>query len=363
MNRYRELYRAEQLPVFQNRMFATSEEAVACAKGDIFLAQDMETGLVSNRAFRPDLMQYDADYQNEQALSSTFRAHLDEITGIVDAHFRSRSLIEVGCGKGYFLEHLDTLGFEITGLDPAYEGSNPKVIRKHFSRETGMQAEGIILRHVLEHIQRPREFLSELRKANGGGGKIYIEVPCFDWICEHRAWFDIFYEHVNYFRLGDFRRMFGHIHEAGHMFGGQYLYVVADLASLKDAAEGGVVPFVFPPDFTATAERYAATIKARRSAQGGTGSSIVWGGASKGVIFALFMQHAGAQIDWVVDINPAKQGRYLATTGLRVSSPEEMMELVVPGSDIYVMNGNYLREIQQMTQYRFNYLTVDHENF
>ena len=164
-----------------------------------------------------------------------------------------------------------------------------------------------------------------------------------------------FYEHANYFRLDDFRRMFGRIHEAGHVFGGQYLYVVADLASLRDPTQEPAGPLEFPADFAASIGRFAERINGR-----GT-RAVVWGGASKGVIFSLFMQRAGAQIDCVVDINPAKQGRYLPATGLRVSSPGEMLTQIPAGSDIYVMNGNYLPEIRRMTQDRFNYLTVDHE--
>lgn len=361
MSNYRELYRAEQLPVFQNRMFRTAQEAMACARGDVVLMQDPKTGLIFNSAFQPELMQYDADYQNEQAVSSVFRTHLEEITQIVDRHFRGRGLIEVGCGKGYFLEHLAALGFEITGIDPAYEGGNPRVIKGSFSRDAGLEAEGLILRHVLEHIQQPADFLADLREANAGGGTIYIEVPCLDWICRHRAWFDVFYEHVNYFRLDDFRRLFGRILEAGHVFGGQYLYVVADLASIRQPSTGKEGALDFPADFTASVERYAGRIRARRAAQRVSGNSVVWGGASKGVIFALFMQRAGAQVDFVVDINPAKQGKYLPATGLRVASPDELMEQAAPGSDIYVMNCNYLPEIRLMTQDRFNYMMVDHE--
>lgn len=350
-----ELYRAEQLPVFQNRMFRTAAEAKACARGDVVLVQNTRTGFVFNSAFRPELMQYDADYQNEQAVSSVFRAHLDEITRIVDRHFRGRSLIEVGCGKGYFLEHLQGLGFEITGIDPAYEGNNPRVVKTRFGREMGLRADGIILRHVLEHVQQPTAFLAELREANGGGGTVFIEVPCLDWICRRRAWFDVFYEHVNYFRLDDFRRMFGRIHEAGHLFGGQYLYVVADIVSLRDATLEPTAPLAFPADFAASIGRFAERINRRGS------RAVVWGGASKGVIFSLFMQRMGAQIDCVVDINPAKQGSYLPATGLRVSSPGEMLTQIPAGSDIYVMNGNYLSEIRRMTQDQFNYMTVDYE--
>lgn len=81
-----ELYRAEQLPVFQNRMFRTEAEATACARGDVVLVQDSRTGLVFNATFRPELMQYDTDYQNEQALSAVFRTHLDEVTRIAERH-------------------------------------------------------------------------------------------------------------------------------------------------------------------------------------------------------------------------------------------------------------------------------------
>ena len=39
---------------------------------------------------------------------------------------------------------------------------------------------------------------------------------------------------MNYFRLSDFTRMFGNVIESGRLFGGQYLYVLADLATLRD---------------------------------------------------------------------------------------------------------------------------------
>lgn len=360
MSTLKELYRAEQLPVFQNRMFHSEGDAQACAKGDVVLVQDLETGLIFNQEFRPELMQYDADYQNEQAVSSVFRAHLNDVATIIRKHLDRMSLIEVGCGKGYFLEHLTELGFEVTGLDPTYEGSNPNVIRANFTPEVGLSADGIILRHVLEHVRDPVGFLDHIAQSNGGRGRIYVEVPCFDWICAHRAWFDVFYEHVNYFRLSDFHRIFGTVHEAGHIFGGQYLYVVADLDTVRVPRQDAKEEFEFPDDFLATVGRYAEMIRARADSE--EHHTVIWGGASKGVIFALFMQRAGVEIDYVVDINPGKQGKYLAATGLRVSSPEEALSLMACASTIFVMNGNYLPEIRQMTDNKFDYLTVDHED-
>ncbi len=40
MKRYREIYRAGQLPAFQNRTFHSEHMVKNCIKGDVVLAQD-----------------------------------------------------------------------------------------------------------------------------------------------------------------------------------------------------------------------------------------------------------------------------------------------------------------------------------
>ncbi len=348
----RELYRQDRFPIFQNRMYDTQAEAMACPRGDIRLVEDLESGLVHNADFDPALVDYDRNYQNEQANSAPFRAHLDWVASLISSTMGLEELIEVGCGKGTFLEMLADQGASITGFDPTYEGNNPLIERHYFGPGLGLEARGLILRHVLEHIPSPYSFLQNLAEANGGQGLIYIEVPCLDWICDNRAWFDIFYEHVNYFRLADFHRMFGRVVASGTCFGGQYLYVVADLASLRppqyDPADGAR----FPADLAAAATKGAA--------RAGT-SDVVWGGASKGVIYALLRARAGVPVAHVIDINPAKQGRYLAATGIRVQSPDQVLPTLPDTARILVMNPNYLQEIRQMSNNTFTYIQVPND--
>lgn len=350
---YRELFKIVGLPVLQNKTFADRITALDCPKGDMEMVQDMQSGLIYNVTFNSSLLEYDIDYQNEQAFSSIFKDHLVDVKSIIERHFigNDRSLLEVGCGKGYFLEYLRQCGFTIRGVDPAYEGTNPDIVRALFEPSVGLTASGIILRHVLEHVSDPFDFLLSIAAANGGKGKIYIEVPCFDWICEHRAWFDIFYEHVNYFRLVDFYRMFGKVYEGGHVFKGQYLYVVADLASLQKPVININDNFTFQHDFLSDVDRFAAIAKSSRS--------VIWGGASKGVIFSLYMQRAGADIECAIDINPAKQNRFMAASGLRILSPAEGIASIQEGDYIFVMNANYLQEIITQSNNQFNYITVE----
>ncbi|MCQ9424907.1 class I SAM-dependent methyltransferase [Pseudomonas sp. LJDD11] len=353
---HNELYRASGLPVLQNRTFADQATAKAYASADVVLVQDLHSGLVYNAAFDPQKLSYDSDYQNEQAHSAHFKAHLEAVEHIVKQHFVGQRLIEVGCGKGYFLEQLRGKGFDIVGIDPAYEGDNPHVLKAPFTPDAGLSADAVVLRHVLEHIPDPLAFLHTIAQANDGG-RIYIEVPCLDWILEHRAWFDVFYEHVNYFRIEDFRRMFATVDEAGHLFGGQYLYVVADLASLRDSLPPAE-PVQVPDNFCHSIGR------ALQIAQVDGGQPVgIWGASSKGVIYSLFLQRAGVSVDQIVDINPAKQGRYLPLSGLRVSSPEEAMQALPAGAHLFVMNSNYLDEIRHMTDERYVYHAVDDATF
>ena len=345
------LYEQVGYPIFQNRMYDSALEGKECPKGDIRLVEDGVTGLVYNAAFRPDLMNYDGNYQNEQGVSSYFCQHLDAVAEIVDRHLGRQRLVEVGCGKGFFLELMLKRGSDITGFDETYEGANPRVRRQYYGPGVIDRAEGLVLRHVLEHVQNPYSFLQLLRDANGGSGRIYIEVPCLDWIFEHKAWFDIFYEHVNYFRLTDFYRMFDQIHDCGHLFGGQYLYLVAELSSLRSPVYDADDPVRFPADFTRQVD--APISLGNRCA--------VWGGASKGVIFTLLKTRAGYAVDVVIDINPAKQGKYMAGTGVQVRSPDQVLSELPHGSTVFVMNSNYLEEIKRMSNNAYHYIGIENE--
>lgn len=348
----RSLYLQDGLPIFQNRMYDSAEAARCCPKGRLELVEDMKTGLVHNAAFDATLLDYDGAYQNEQSHSPLFKTHLETVADLVETHLGRKRLVEVGCGKGTFLEMLLARGAEVVGYDPTYEGFNPLVRREYFTEELGITGDGLILRHVLEHIKDPVSFLYRLAAANRHRGLIYIEVPCLDWICANRAWFDIFYEHVNYFRLSDFHRIFGRIVHSARAFGGQYLTVVADLSTLRRPVRDPVDAVDFPLDLTE-----------RLMSQTGqdNGQVVVWGGASKGVIFSLLRERAGHPVDRVIDINPAKQGRYLAATGLRVLSPAEGLADLAPGTRIYVMNPNYLEEVRVMAGPDFTCIGMSHD--
>ena len=61
---------------------------------------------------------------------------------------------------------------------------------------------------------------------------ILIEVPDFDWIIKKQAFWDITYEHVNYFSKTTFLKLFYGRTKIINLFKGQYLLVLAKLSRL-----------------------------------------------------------------------------------------------------------------------------------
>jgi SAM-dependent methyltransferase len=343
------LYDLDGVPTLQNRVFDSIEAAKQSPTGNLRIVQNQLTGLIYNKAFDPELLTYDSNYNNEQSLSPAFQAHLSNVKSVIARWLGKEGLLEVGCGKGYFLRLLREDDFDVLGCDPTYEGTEPGIIKDFYHSGLGITQKNIVLRHVLEHIPDPVGFLQVLNDVNGGG-KIYVEVPCMDWIVKHRAWFDLFYEHVNYFRLNDLRAIFGNVSDCGHIFGGQYLYIVADLSSVRVPQKNPGDQFNLPADFRADFASIRAGVE-----------NVVWGAASKGVIYSLQARQAGYSLRFAVDVNPAKQGKYLPVTGIEVISPERALRELPQNTHVLIMNSNYRDEIIEMSQQQFTYTVVDND--
>jgi SAM-dependent methyltransferase len=271
------LYAVDGLPLFQNRTYANLEEARAAPTGRLELMQCERCGFGYNARFEEARMTYDDAYQNEQGYSGAFCEHLEKVCEIVlaDAQPGGR-ILEIGCGKGTFLGLLKAKGARVRGFDPAYEGSDPDVVRDYFRPGSVIApADLIVLRHTLEHVAQPLAFLRQIAEANEGRGKIFIEVPDFDWIVAQGAFWDLFYEHCNYFGRGALSALFRQS-QWHSLFGGQYQGIVAELGSLVERVQvNAPVLHAAIPDL---AQRYDEVLDRSPIV-------FVWGAASNGVIF------------------------------------------------------------------------------
>lgn len=318
--------------------------------GPLRLRRNSELLFVENEAFDPDLITYDENYENCQSYSLKFKEHMISVLNLLKTLLpKGSTLVEVGCGKGSFVDLVQTDGyFEIRGFDSSYNGSNPAIEKRYLTSEDRITADLIVLRHVLEHIHNPYNFLSML-KVVFGSAKIYIEVPNFDWIVSNNAFFDITYEHVNYFTQHSLKSLFySSGSTTGLLFDDQYQYVISDISWLNPNFHklynfGSWTLLSLDQMFSSmnTKIQYLDQLANNRSV-------FLWGAGTKGAIFLAHCARQNTLIDkikFVIDINPNKIGKYLPGAKIKIRSKDEFFSTVVPGDVLLISNPAYNDEI------------------
>lgn len=337
---YFPVFQQNNVPLFQNKVYPSREEALDAATGKVELVQSSLSGFIFNKTFDPQLMNYDQHYQNEQSNSVVFQEHLQSVLNLLKSFgIEGKKVVEVGCGKGVFFEMMLNAGIDCWGFDPTYEGKNQRIKKEYFDeKQNDINADVIIMRHTLEHIPQPFSFLHTIARANHYTGFLFVEVPTFDWIVKKNAFWDIFYEHCNYFTETSLGSIFDYA-KTGSFFGGQYIYLWADLSRLKMTITPGAnfsrMQFL---SFNKKLDEYKSKLNENTSIA-------IWGAGAKGSTFLNLLDKGRKFIQYVIDINPAKQNRFVAGTGHAILAPSCLQER--PVDNILIMNENYIEEIKK----------------
>ena len=348
---YREVLKMDSLPIFTNKTYNSYEEAIICKTGTVNLVQSLISGFIYNLNFETKKMKYDSNYNNEQGYSNTFLNHLNDVAKIIYNEVDTNSkIIEIGCGKGLFLNKLKNEGLNIIGFDPTYEGVNDNITKDYFSAKYSTKADFLILRHTLEHIKDPFTFLHVIANANNYVGKIYIEVPTFDWIVDRSAFWDITYEHCNYFTEQTLSAMFNKS-TTGKLFGDQYIYITANLSDLKFKISQENIKTHDTSKFFSKILSYQRQLELMNDLA-------VWGGATKGLLFLNQIDPKKNKIKYVIDLNPAKQNRFMAKSGHKIFSPSIIENNGI--KNVIVSNENYFNEIKEsLVKFDINVLKLE----
>ena len=346
------VFKQTNVPIFQNKVYPAVEQALSAEKGEVELVQSTVSGFVFNKAFTSHVMNYDVHYQNEQSNSDVFKDHLHNVLQLLKSFgIENKKIVEVGCGKGVFFNMMLDEGIDCWGFDPTYEGNNERIKKEYFDEsQKGIAADVIIMRHTLEHITRPFSFLHTIAKANEYKGFLFVEVPTFDWIADKNAFWDIFYEHCNYFTEQSLGCMFDDA-ITGNFFGGQYIYLWADLSKIKNTIPDNV-------DFNKfDTSAFSKKLAENKAMLNNAGSFAIWGAGAKGSTFLNLLDTKRNAVKYVIDINPAKQNKFIAGTGHPIYSPDIL--LTEPVENILIMNENYTSEIEiQIAQYKISVKTL-----
>lgn len=347
-------------PVHQNRLFDSEVEARSAALGDLTLAACGSCGFVFNATFDPQNVAYDERYDNSQICSPFFESYVDDLVqDMVERGVRGKRIVEIGCGKGYFLRKLieadpgnTGVGFDTTFTGAASDiGGRLTFRREYFSHHAiAPPPDVIVCRHVIEHVPDPVAMLRSIGASLRGSShtRLFFETPALEWILENEVVWDFFYEHCSLFTADSLAQAFHAagftIRRAQRVFNGQYLWMEADPGVTTMAAPGGSP--IGERCLAFSTSRRELISRWRRQLEGAPSKPAVWGAGAKGVTFVNLVDPEQALIDCVVDVNPRKQGRFLAGTGHRIVAPATLRERRV--TQAILLNPNYAGESRRI---------------
>ncbi len=363
-----QFYAANNIPVHSTLQMRTRDEALSIPAGELALGSCPECAFISNMRFDEALIEYSPQCEESQAFSPTFNTFAKQLAqSWIDAHaLRGKRILEIGCGKGEFLSMFCELAQASgVGVDPTFDPNRAGVgvsERVRFIPEfytdahSDLQADCIICRHTLEHIAKPLEFLSMIRRTIGQRRDtvVLFELPDVTRILREGAFWDVYYEHCSYFTAGSLARLF---RAAGFklidlkcVYNQQYLVIAARPADAP-TAPALAIENDLPETHSAVrrfgdqALRSIAFWRRMVSDAASRGERVAaWGSLSKGVAFLTTLGITN-DIPAVVDINPHRQGRYMPGTGQPIVAPRELVKL--NPDHVIVMNPVYLDEISR----------------
>jgi SAM-dependent methyltransferase len=279
-------------------------------------------------------------------------------------HLAARGVVEVGCNDGDLLRHF--AGYSALGVDPA---SGPATAAADRGLEVRVAPFGLAVahdirdrrgvqglvfaNHVLAHVADVADVLGGIKALLAPDGIAMVEVQYLPDLLVNNAFDLVYHEHRNFFSLSALE----------HAARRWDLHVID--AELTDRQGGSLrVTLSRKPrdnpqvDFIRASEGWLNNFSAYEGMQGRAerirdrlcdmlnkypGKVAGYGAPAKATTLLNFCWIGSAELEFVVDTTPAKQGRYIPGTGLQILAPEQ-----APDIDTYLLlSWNYAMQIMR----------------
>jgi SAM-dependent methyltransferase len=316
--------------------------------------------LVQLRAYVPPEEIF-TEYAYFSSYSSSWVEHARRYADMIAERLRlgpNSFVVELGSNDGYLLEGFVERGIPTLGIEPAGNVAKAAVARgvptlvAFFGTETarrllaeGRRADLLVANNVLAQVPDLNDFVEGMRLLLAPGGVVTIEVPHLMRLIEGNQFDTIYHEHYSYFSLATLQRiisvhglMIFDVEELPTHGGSLRIYAgnaaanghatehrVAELVEREEAAGLGTMePYAsFAERVQETKRRLLEVLIASKR----DGKSIVgYGAPGKGNTLLNYCGIRTDLVDYTVDRNPYKQGRFLPGTHIPIFEPARIAQ-------------------------------------
>jgi SAM-dependent methyltransferase len=322
--------------------------------------------LVQLEAFEPPERIFSDDYAYFSSYSTGWldhsRRYADAMSERLELGAQSK-VVEIASNDGYLLQYFVARGIPVLGVEPTANTAAAAIAKgvptevRFFGREAAADlradhaADLLIANNVLAHVPDLNDFVAGLALLLAPNGVLTIEFPHLLRLLEEAQFDTIYHEHYSYFSLltasralerhglaifdveelpthgGSLRIYAGHaagvVSDGGATPRGEPGERVLELRGRERAAGIEELPTYLA--FADRVRREKREILRFFIEQKEAGVSIAgYGAPAKGNTLLNYCGIGRDFIDYTVDLNPHKQGRYLPGSRIPVRDPEEI---------------------------------------
>ncbi|RDD62269.1 class I SAM-dependent methyltransferase [Ferruginivarius sediminum] len=298
------------------------------------------------------------DYPYYSSVSPSLLAHF---AGSAESVIETRDLgpdslvVEAASNDGYMLRNFTKRGIQVLGIDPAdgpakkAQDEGIRTLNTFFTQELaqqlrdrdGLRADVFLANNVLAHVPDLNGFVAGIATLLKDSGVAVIEAPYVVDLVDKLEFDTIYHQHLCYFSVTAldhlFRRHGLYLNEVQRtpIHGGSLRLFVEPreqpgesvCSLLKDERRRGVDTFAYYGDFAERVGQLRLRLVEMLNDIKQRGGRIAgYGAAAKATTLMNYCGIDAETLDYVVDLNSFKQGRYTGGNHLPILPPARLME-------------------------------------